>query len=196
MPRYLPNPQIPFQIRPYRQMACFNLALSANPSAIAQVRARFQSVGDMLTGLATPDRDQVVVNRPDAMLEERMLELDEEFDKQSRMEFIVSAFGFRIAYQPANGNGLRPTPPTYKIWGLFRQERDEQMLPEHMWFTAHGHIYDTMPGADVYKRMTQNGLNPACERNVLPANECFAVPVEALTLHQMQIVNAGPNHWF
>ena len=156
----------------YQSMACHVFALSANPFTMDNVNTRYNTLGQYLIGQAQP---------PAGTLRDKignvMAELGDD-QRVATMELLRDEFGMA----PGNRTNIR-------LWGLFRNHL--QMLPEHMWVTHGGMIYDTMPGAPVRRNNNFHGRNPPSEAQQLNQNVIFSVEVAALHIEQMNVINSA-----
>ena len=166
----------------YSAMACHVFALSADPAAMTTTHNTYTLLGDYMAGLEIPD---FAANNPNprwrTAIENAVYE--EEASPQEVMNRLREEFGFNAG--PANR-------APFKLWGLFGAG---QYLPEHMWFTAYDKIYDTMPNSPVRRASNMNGLNPPSETYKQAPTMCFSTPIQALTGHQLQIVQAKSYEW-
>jgi len=157
----------------YQSMSCHVFALSGNPLTIATVNTRYDQLGQYLLGQA---------NAPAGNLRQELNNVLAEIGDDQRIA-TLGLLRNQFGMAPGNGTHIR-------LWGLFRNHL--QMLPEHMWLTMGGMIYDTMPGAPVRRNGNLNGSNPPSERQQLNQNVIFSVEVAALHIEQMIIINS-PN---
>lgn len=158
----------------YLAMACHVFALSGDPLTIAAVNTRYDLIGQYLTGGAIPPAGSTI----SARVMNAMAEIGDD-QRVATLALLRDEFGMA----PGNGTNIR-------IWGLFRNHL--QMLPEHMWITKAGRIYDTMPHARIRRNNNNQGRNPPSERYVLDAGIIFSVEVAALHVEQLSIINS-PN---
>lgn len=153
----------------YAAMSCHCFALSGTRAQIGQTNTQYTLIGDYMSGRANP---------PQGSLRDRIAMHD--FTPAGTMRLLRDEFGFA----PGNGTGIF-------LWGFFRN--DQQLLPEHMWFTMAGRIFDTMPGHPIRRDVSVTGNNPGSEAQVLPPNRCFNVEVATLYTDQLKFVTSG--HW-
>lgn len=151
----------------YQSMSCHCFALSGTPAASAAINTRYSQIGDHLSG---------TVMLPAGNLADRLGALD--FTPAGTMLFLREEFGF------ARGVGT-----DIFLWGFFRN--DQQLLPEHMWFTMGGRIFDTMPNHPIRRDVNNAGRNPPSEAHLLPANRCFSAEVSTLYIDQLKFVTSG-----
>jgi len=157
----------------YQNMACHVFALSGNPLSIANVNTRYNQLGQNLLG--QPQAPAGTLRRE---INNVLAELGDD-QRIATLKLLRNQFGM------ASGNGTN-----IRLWGLFRNHL--QMLPEHMWITKGGIIYDTMPDAPIRRNANLNGANPPSEAHQLNQNIIFSVEVAALHVEQMNIINS-PN---
>jgi hypothetical protein len=151
----------------YEAMSCHCFALSGTPANAAAVNTRYALLGDYMNGQAIP---------PEGQLRDRIANHD--FTPGSTMALLRDEFGF------ARGMGT-----DIFLWGFFRN--DQQLLPEHMWFTRGGRIFDTMPGHPIRRDANGPGANPPSEAQALDAGRCFSVEVSALYTEQVKFFTSA-----
>jgi hypothetical protein len=157
----------------YQAMSCHCFALSGDPLAIAVTNERYAELGMYIRG------DAPVPAGLQGVLGEVLAETEGDL-RRATLRFLCNQFGMA----PGNGTDIR-------VWGLFRNA--QQMLPEHMWITMNGQIYDTMPDAPIRRQGDNEGRNPPSEAHALPADQVFSVEVAALYRAQTQVI--GSANW-
>lgn len=163
-------------------MACHVFALSANFSNISTIHGKYNNLGDYLSGITPP---------PLALQTPRLMNaiafcapilgggaVNHVQLKATVMDVLCERFNINIAMQ-AHGTGTQ-------LHGLIRPG---DMLPEHMWITHNGWIFDTMPGFPILKELANaNNSNPQCEANLVNPVNIASVPIAGLTPSQATII--------
>lgn len=149
---------------------------------------RYQSLGNLLkpsNNQYPPDNDNVgqglnvVTNR---QVRAVLLESAWTDPSVAALELLCLEFGLK----PQNGSGVG-------LWGHFEQG---QLLPEHMYVTIGGKIYDTMPEAPVRKSRNEDGLNPpSYGGKLLSKKVVFFVEIEDLAAGTKAVVNTSDEQW-
>lgn len=180
----------------YNVMACHVFALSGDPATANAINARYAKLGDYLIGVAAlPQNNQDIPNGLSLVSKYNILTVKNIVPhngaannnvaglRQATLNLLCLEFGLVVHA----GSGIR-------LWGHFE---DGQWLPEHMYVTYGGNIYDTMPNAPIRKNVNDNGKNPPSygEGHELDAGVIFSIEVQALAAGTMAVINTPANQW-
>lgn len=170
----------------YNVMACHVFALSGDPATADAVNTRYAKLGDYLLGKAElPAQDANIPNGLTHATKANIKVVGAEMpNTQDQREAILSLLCIEFGLVVHAGSNIR-------LWGHFEKD---QMLPQHMYVTYGGNIYDTMPNKPVTKDVNDNGKNPPSD-GVLDPKVIFSIEVQALTANTMAVINAPANQW-
>ncbi len=170
----------------YYEMACHVFVLSGEPLQITDVNRRYCSLGNRLLGLLDEPNDLIRVSDVEITATANIA------DRPTQIDAILMLVCKEFELVPSPGSGIR-------VWGHFEAG---QMLPEHMYATCNGFIYDTMPNAPVRRKINNNGRNaPSYGQNedgsdvLLDNNVIYSIEVEALPPGTLVVITAPDDQW-
>ena len=167
----------------YDAMACHVFALSGDFAQADNVNKRYIKIGDILTGKAQPGpEDGIALGVTAEDIGEVFLQNTKTEQKDAIMRLLCKEF--HLVESPGSG---------VKVWGHIE---DDQMLPEHMYVTAGGRIFDTMPNQVVRRDADdRHGRNPPSNDGLLPANVVYFIEVEHLAAGTQALVDTPDAQW-
>ncbi|WP_293138317.1 hypothetical protein [Okeania sp. SIO3I5] len=176
----------------YGIMACHVFALSGDHNHADAVHQRYQTLGHLLLNINVNNNNNNVPQGLNVVTNQDIINVLNMIPGPGMNMAILNLLCQEFGLAPENGSGIR-------LWGHFEEG---QMLPEHMYVTINGMIYDTMPNAPVRKRENNAGLNPPSYGNdqngndvLLDNNVVFSVEVQNLAQNTLIPINAPNNQW-